>query len=655
MTQDQEHIKIQNRQKRKIYIVVLVISVIIIIATGCALRIKRNKDMTQNKEYKKALIIGIDGMDPKMVKTMMAEGKLPNFKRLAKIGVQTELQTVFPPQSPVAWTTIATGVNAGKHNIFDFIRRNPKNYMPVLGLFDSKNVFNSTRYSSFITTEPFWKKLGKENIHSTIIRWPMTFPVESFNGESLAGLGVPDVKGFLSGYTIYTSTNVELDKDSNKVEKINLEQGSADTVVYGPRTMQGSEIKDITAPIRLERINDKNLRIINGDQTQEIKIGEWTDWMKTSFVVNFFTKKSGIWRAYLESIEPFKMFITTMQIDPEDPVTEISYPHNYSSDLAQEIGSYYTLGMPEETDGLMDGVLSEDGFIKHIQQIEGERNKMFWREFDKFQQRDSGIFSFVFDASDRLQHTHWREKILVDNPPEKIQYAEVVENYYINKDKFIGEILNKITNDVALMIVSDHGFTSFERGLNVNTWLKDNGYMTLTQDITDENDGSLFEYVDWSKSQAYSIGFNAIYINKKGREGQGIVDNKEELIDEIINKLENIIDKKTGKKVIYKAYRAIDIWHGDELINAPDIVLGYYPGYRTDWKTAIGGFTVEQITDNKKKWTGDHMVDKKFVPGTLLTNFKINKEIVEQVDIVPTIYKILDIKLPNDLEGQSIL
>lgn len=618
--------------------------------------IQKNNYMKQNSEYKKVLVIGIDGMDPRIVQSLMDDDKMPNFKQLSEDGTGVELQTVFPPQSPVAWTTIATGVNAGKHNIFDFIRRNPETYLPMLGLFESESSLHSgTRYSSLVTLDPFWKKLGTDDIFSTVVKWPMTFPSENFNGRSLSGLGTPDVKGFLSGYTLYTESDFDSEKDSNKVEKVKFDNGKIDTIVYGPKSKQGEEIKDITAPIQIEKKDSNTIKIVNGDVEAQIAVGEWTQWMKSSFSVNFFTKKSGIWRAYLESVEPFQMFVTTMQIDPEHPITEISYPHNYSSDLAKDIGLYYTLGMPEETDGLMDGALSEDGFMKHLAQIEGERDQMFWKEFDEFQSKDSGVLAFVYDSSDRLQHTHWIDTILAEGSTEKIEYDDAIAQYYIDKDHLLGEVLRKIDNNTAVIVLSDHGFTSFERGLNVNTWLKDNNFMTLTQDVTDEDDGSLFEYVDWHDTKAYAVGFNAIYINQKGREGSGIVENKDEVMDAIIQKLENIVDEKTGKKVIYKAYKASEIWHGDAFINAPDIVLGYYPGYRTDWKTAIGGFTVETITDNEKKWTGDHMVDKKFVPGVFYSNFPIQKQIIEQVDIVPTIYNILNIDPSDEFDGQSLL
>ena len=615
-----------------------------------------NKNMSQNGEYNKVLILGIDGMDPKITQALIDQGKLPHFQKLKESGYYSELQTVFPPQSPVAWTTIATGMNAGKHNIFDFIRRDPKTYTPVLGLFDSANSLGSgTRYTSLITADSFWKRLGDEHdIESNIVRWPVTFPAEKMNGKLLSGLGVPDVKGFLGGYTFYTDGDFESGKDSSKVEKVDISSGSVDTIVFGPRTMSGGDIIDVTAPVRIEKVDGNVIKIFNGGQEQEIAVGEWTEWFQTSFSVNFFTKASGMWRAYLQSMEPFELFVTTMQVDPSNPSVPISYPERYASDLANEVGLFYTLGLTEETDGLIDGALSDEGFLGHVDQIESERDDIFWNEFEKFQERDRGVFAFVYDSSDRLQHTHWDDKKLT-NVSEETIFAESVEEYYMHKDDFLGELLDNIDNDTAVLILSDHGFTSFERGFNVNTWLYKNGYMSLDADVTEEDDGSLFSHVEWDKTRAYSIGFNAIYVNKKGREGQGIVENEDEILDEIIAKLEGYVDEETGKKVVYKAYKAKDIWHGEAMDDAPDIVLGYYPGYRTDWKTAIGGFTIDVVTNNEKVWNGDHMVDPHFVPGVLFTNFSLKNsdEKIEQVDIVPTIYQILNIIPPDDLDGKG--
>jgi predicted AlkP superfamily phosphohydrolase/phosphomutase len=634
--------------------------ILVFILTGGVLFLYRLNGYSKNKQlvkkgmkkYNKVLIVGIDGMDPKMLNAFLQEGKLPNFQKLI---TRKNLETVNPPQSPVAWVTIATGVNPGKHNIFDFIRRNPDTYMPMLGLFNSKTAFSNTRYSSLVDSQTFWELLSENGINSTIIRWPMTFPANELKGELLSGLGVPDLKGFLSGYTLYTEKYIPTEKDSNKVEIVKFNQDNiAHTKIYGPRFKQGSEIKDITADLSIERIDDKKVKLSNDGKEIMVQLGQWSDWITTEFAVNFFTKKSGNWKVYLESIKPLKLFMTTMQINPLKPITPISFPTKYSEDLAGRIGRYYTLGIAEETDGLLDGALSDDGFIQQVFQLEEEREKMFWSEFDKFKQKNKVILAVVFDSSDRLQHTHWQETNLEKGDP-KITYDKTLERYYANKDKFLGKVLNEIDDQTAVIILSDHGFTSFERGLNLNTWLKNNHYLTLTKEVTDADDGSLFKNVDWKKTKAYAVGFNAIYLNKKGREKEGIVENDEKVIAEIVNKLESLIDEKTGKKVIYKAYRGKDIWQGKDLKNAPDVVIGYYPGYRTDWKTAIGGFTVKEITDNQKRWKGDHMVDKKFVPGVLLANFPVKEGVTQQVDIAPTVYNLLNVEVPKNIfDGKSI-
>jgi predicted AlkP superfamily phosphohydrolase/phosphomutase len=343
------------------------------------------------------------------------------------------------------------------------------------------------------------------------------------------------------------------------------------------------------------------------------------------------------------------MYITTIQIDPENPVTAISFPHKYSGDLAKDIGLYYTLGMPEETDPFIDGKISEKMFLEQVNQIEEERDKMFWKEFENFEKIDRGIYAFVYDSSDRLQHVFWEQKILEEDP---IKINKVVEEYWIKKDKFIGEVLKKLDKNTLLLIVSDHGFTSFERAVSLNTWLVNNGFMVLTKEIGNE-EGALFKYVDWDKTKAYALGFNSIYVNLKGREPKGIVEDKEKVIQEIISKLEGL--KDGGKKVVNKAYKTSELHSGEYVNNGPDIIVGYNPGYRTSWQTAVGGFTKEVLADNEKIWDGDHLVDPKFVPGILFSNAKFNVESASQMDVAPTILDAIGIEVPEAIDGKSLL
>lgn len=594
---------------------------------------------------KKALIIGIDGADPRALERLMNEGKLPNFAKLRDAGTFKQLQTSMPPHSPVAWTTIATGSNPGKHNIFDFINRDPATYLPSLAMSKATTThLGATAYESIVTADPFWRTSSRQKIPTSVLRWPVTFPPEKIEGHLLSGLGVPDVRGLLSGYTYYTSEEVENSKGPEKNIKVTLNGDAIQTEIYGPRKRQGDKLTDIKAPLQITIKGEKAMLALQG-KTYEVPEGGWSQWMQIKFKIGFMNNAYGIAKAYLISTQPFKMYLTAVQIDPENPLHHISHPNEYSAELARQIGLYYTLGIAEDTGALNDKKIDDKAFLEQIWQLEEEREKMFWAEFERFKKK-GGVFAFVFDSSDRLQHMFWEENAF--NKTLKIHPE--IEKYYVKKDAFLGKVLEQI-GDAPLIIVSDHGFSSFQRAVSINRWLVDNGFMTLKQEP--EDDGGLFKYVDWSKTKAYALGFNSIYLNVKDREKYGIVEDKEEIENELIEKLANLTDE--GRKVIYKLYTSRDLYSGNQTPEGPDIIIGYNPGYRTSWQTAIGGLTKETIFDNDKHWKADHLIDSSFVPGILFTNFKITKEKPEQKDIAPTVLKLIDAPVPQNMDGESLI
>lgn len=602
--------------------------------------------------FNKVLLIGIDGMDPKVARELMSSDKLPNFKRLSESGSFAELETSYPPNSPVAWTSIATGVNPGEHNIFDFIRRNPENYLPDLSLSKSVSGIAGTDYESYVTAVPFWRITSEASVPTTVIRWPVTFPPERIEGNMLSGLGVPDIKGLLSGYTYYTSDRtLETEKASNKV--IYVDGVDFETEVYGPRTIKSGKRVDVTKKIRVTLGDDSATLYVDGGE-YSIKEGAWSEWIRIKFNVGLFKDVYGTFKARLISVDPFRMYVTTMQIDPVNPVVDISSPSKYSSELAGSIGLYYTLGMPEETDGLNDGTLSDEAFLDHVDEIEAERDRMFWEEFNKFKEQDSGVLALVYDSSDRVQHMYWGEKVLEDDDGV-FNVTPEIENYFVRKDEFIGKVLDELDNDTLLLIFSDHGFTSFERSVNLNDWLVENGFMTLKHEIPEGEDGALFKYVDWSKTKAYSLGFNSVYVNLKNREGKGVIEDKEAVVSELIEKLESLRDPTNDMQVVNRAYRREEIYSGSMIEDAPDIVVGFNPGYRMGWQTAIGGFTGEVLGDNSKHWRGDHLFDPQFVPGVIFSNSRLNTQNPSQTDIAPTIVEVLGIKTSIAFDGQTII
>jgi len=628
---------------------------VLVVAAAAAYLALGGGEMAGKGRYRRVLVVGIDGMDPKITSKLMDEGRLPNFKMLGKTGTFMRLNTSIPPNSPVAWTSIATGSNPGKHSIFDFIIRDPRTYTPKLSLSNTKGGTSGTYYESFVTADSFWKITSDAGVPTDIVRWPVTFPPEDIKGGMLSGLGVPDIKGFLSGYTYYTSEKgVTSEKASNRIVEVSRDRGKISTLVWGPKTVRAGEIVDVTAPMEVKVSSDgKSTTLAVDGKDYPVSSGGWSGWVRAKFGVNMFKSVYGTFKAYLAGTDPFRMYVTAIQIDPENPVVGISKPDGYSGELARDVGLYYTLWIPEETDGYIDGRLDKAAFLAQVGEIESERDAMFWREFNLFMKRDSGIFAFVYDSSDRVQHMTWNQTLLTTDGD--VVLDDAIIRYYEGKDRFIGEVLSRIDDKTLLLIISDHGFTTFERGVSMNRWLVDNGYMTLREEPPEGDDGGLFKYVDWKKTKAYSLGFNSIYVNAKGREGSGIVTDRKAVAREIARKLEAYTDPKSGRTVVYKAHLREDVYAGGHLYEAPDIIVGFYPGYRMAWQTAIGGLTPTVLVENTKKWRGDHLMDPSFVPGVLFSNVKIDRESASQMDVAPTVLDAVGVKVPESMDGRSLL
>ncbi|MFH0859749.1 MAG: alkaline phosphatase family protein [Candidatus Altiarchaeota archaeon] len=610
--------------------------------------------MTVKPKYTKVLVLGIDGMDPRVVRELMAEGKLSNFKRLSEDGSFMNLSTSYPPHSPVAWTSIATGANPGRHNIFDFIRIDRERNLPVLSLSEPTAGLTGTSYRSYVRSDPFWRLISDAGLPTTVIRWPMIFPPEEVNGVLLSGLGVPDVRGLLSGYTVYITDGNYRSGDMSKVVKLVENDGLLEADLIGPKVRKSGEIVDVRTRIRFKLADDRSsAEIIVQDRAYPVKVGGWSDWVRVEFNAGLLKKVSGIFKAYLKRADPFELYVTSLQVDPENPVVAISYPKDYSKALAEEIGLYYTLGMPEETSALVDGVIDEKIFLEQVAQVEEERDAMFWQGFEDFKRSDNGVYAFVYDSSDRIQHIFWDEKALGGDG--KLGVNPAVADYYVKKDKLIGEILNVVGEDTLLLIVSDHGFTSFEKAVSINTWLVENGFMTLSGEAKEGDDSALFKYVDWNRTKAYSLGFNSLYINAKGREKYGIVEDRQAVVGELISKLDTLTDPDTGAKVVNRAYRREEIYSGDYVEEAPDIIIGFNPGYRMAWENAVGGLSDNVIYANTKTWKGDHLVDPNFVPGVLFTNARLVGDSASQLDVTPTILDALGVRIPEGTDGRSLL
>ncbi len=596
------------------------------------------------KRDTKVILLGMDGLDPKVLERLAAAGDLPHFKSLMEAGSYRKLATVVPSESPVAWSTLATGANPGKHGIFGFIHRDPKTYMPALALYgSSKFSIQSSRGGT-----PFWQVSSSNKIPTNVIRFPITFPPEKVYGRMLSGMGVPDLQGSLGLYSFFTTDRQyyqDLKDHDSKGTLFLLETAGGkvyQTQILGPRVAGpfSSEPRDISIPLQIET-HPRQVMLKIGDSNYSIREGQWSEWIPLKFPMSFMKTTSGIGRFYLVSAEPLKLYLSAIQIDPKDPEFAISYPEEFSSELAEKIGYFHTLGMPEDTNAFVEGVLSQDVFLEQVETIMKEREKMLVLELQTFKE---GLLVFVFDEPDRMQHVFWKEG-----------REKPIDDCYKRLDKILGSVIRQLDEKTILVLVSDHGFTSFKTNVHLNTWLKEKGYLALLPGR--EESENFFSEVDWSKTKAYSLGLNGLYLNLKGREKMGIVEPGD------AQKLKQKIEKDflefrdaNGKNVVRRVFWSDKIYAGPFRDSGPDMLLGMNEGFRISQQTALGGVPRALLEANVKKWSGDHVAtDPDLVPGVFLSNRKFKEGPVSLMDVAPTLLEIFGCSVPESMDGKPLL
>jgi predicted AlkP superfamily phosphohydrolase/phosphomutase len=663
----------------------------------------------------KVVIMGFDGMDPTLAQRFMDQGKLPNLKRLAESGTFSKLETTQPSESPVAWASFATGANPGKHNIYDFLTRNLETYMPqadmgvkkeppefLWGLFPTKlPKVTSTRGGT-----SFWVHAGRDGIKSVVLTVPMTFPPEPIaQGQMLSGLPLPDLRATLGTYSLW-STDPAIEEGSGEfggnAKRLSFENGVAHTSLKGPtnpilaqeerelrqksKTADLSEKerarldelgkgKDISPPmdVRWTRGSAEADVEIQGTKLH-LKIGEWTDWVPLAFKINIFKSVHGITQFYLiRADEELKIYASPVNMDPRNPPLPISKPDGFSAELTEELGLYRTLGWAEASDkALQDQRVDEALFLSDCERAFADRERIILKNLDR---KDWDLFVAAIETTDRVSHMMWR---LTDtrhpmyDADLAAKYGNAIEKIYERADGLVGKIQAKLPPDATFIVMSDHGFHSFRRSVNINTWLVQNCYLVFEgqgclsptaegqKKTLDDlfGHGKFWEGVDWSKTRAYAVGLGQIYFNLRGRESQGIVSAGAEytaLQNEIASKLVQVKDPDDGMPVMRAVYKRDDVYKGDYLENAPDLQPGFNDGYRVGWQDTLGVIRRSVVENNNRKWSGDHCATAAEISGGVLF---INRKVPPKphiMDLAPTVLKLLEVPLPDDLDGKPLL
>lgn len=611
--------------------------------------------MHRYNSRKKVVILGIDAMDTRITEALMESGRLPNFSRLKASGTYAHLATTVPSESVVAWSSFSTGMDPGGHGIFDFIMRD-ENYLPYLSLSEISNAPGKIKIETRRKGLNFWQVLSSRDVPSYIYFCPNTFPPDKVRGRIISGMGVPDITGTMGRFSFYTTRplNKEDSTSRGKIISVVPENGVVHAELYGPKRAVSGAVTEEKIPFEIVlHPRDESAEVLLQGKRVILKKGVFSQWQGVSFKMGAFYKTRGIVKFYLKSVLPeFELYVTPVNFDPRNPVFPISYPRNYARILAQKVGPYYTQGMPYDTWALTEGRLDERAFLELADKIVEENEKILQIGLKEFK---GGVFFFYFETLDIIQHMFWRyldnSHPAYENDP---RYQDTVFKYYEKMDGVLGEILKKIDGDTLLIVLSDHGFKSYRKSVHLNRWLLENNYLALKSGATEG--GELFEDIDWAKTKAYALGFGGIYVNTRGREIYGIVDEAEAgaLKREIASGLEQFKDPQTAESVVKTVYFREKSFLGPNAARAPDLFVGFNEGYRASWQTALGAVPAVLLEENKKKWSGDHLMDPSLVPGVIFLNRRLRLHEPSITDIAPTVLGVFEIDAPADMGGKDL-
>jgi len=645
---------------------------LLLVVSG-GLLILRHRTTNRWRGEQKLIILGIDGMDPQLLKQFIQEGRMPNFSKLMQQGSFRPLTTSIPPQSPVAWSNLITGMNAGGHGIFDFIHRDPK----TMELYFSASRVEGPKHAMHLGNwviplgggnaeqlrkgTAFWEILDRHSVPNSIFRIPSNFPPVSAKGQTLSGMGTPDLRGTYGTFSFYTDdpTAASGAVEGGEVIPVQVENSQLTANLIGPNNpfRKGSPPALEPFSVSLDPL-EAVARISVQDHEFVLREGEWSAWIPVEFrLIPFFSSVKGMCRFYLKQAHPrFQLYVSPINIDPADPALPISTPKSYSRELSEEVGEYHTQGIAEDTKALSDRVLDDKEYLDQARTVLAEHRRIFDAEFPKFRR---GVFFFYFSSLDLNSHMFWR---LMDpkhpgyDAVLAAQNGSAIADFYQQIDQVLGQVLPKLDAHTTLLVLSDHGFAPYYRSFNLNTWLLNNGYIKLKSNAAPDP-SEPFAGVDWSQTRAYGLGLNGLYVNLEGRDRNGIVESgaqADALIRELKEKLLNVKDPKSGLAVITRIDRATEAYQGLYLGSGPDLVVGYNRGYRAGWKTILGAFPPEILEDNTNAWSGDHCMDYTLVPGVLLSNRQISAEAPALTDIAPTILSEFGIAKPQAMMGESV-
>ncbi len=556
------------------------------------------------------IILGLDAFDPSFCEKLFQEGKLPNLARFLSIDGYRRFEVSNPPQSEVSWTSIATGLNPGGHGIFDFVHRDPMSYTPYVSLLPTKKGFGGIQYVPPFSAQTLFDQAAKRGFPATSLFWPATFPARPDSlVKSIPGLGTPDILGRLGVGTFFT-TEKDLEQGDRKTPIETLHQIGKDSfqgMLKGPKKAKRGQEESARLAFQVNKIDKQSAELQIDDYQFNLEKGNWSQIFDLKFKMGTFVKVHALTQVILTSLEPeVNLYFLPLQINPLHSPWHYAVPPKFIKNQWMSNGPFLTIGWPQDTTGLEDGCINDEQFLSLCDSIFTSRERLFMQQLSGFKE---GVLGCVFDSLDRVQHMFWRDR------------PDIIEDWYIKLDDLVGRVVDALQarglDKTRLLVVSDHGFSNFDQKVHLNRWLIDKSFLNATGS---KQAGKLKD-VDWQTTKAYALGLNSIHINQQGREGQGIVNERD--TDQLANQLRDELlswRDANGNQVVNRVMTNSEAFSGPLAEYGPDLIVGYAPGFRASQKTGLGEWEKSALEVNQDHWGADHCIDPAAVPGVIFSN-----------------------------------
>jgi predicted AlkP superfamily phosphohydrolase/phosphomutase len=475
----------------------------------------------------------------------------------------------------------------------------------------------------------FWQTLGDHGIPAMIVHMPVNYPpVES--GEGLAGMGTPDLQGTEGTFSYYTDDPGDPPRavSGGIISRAQVTDGRAVLRLEGPPNSLRRDHRVSSAELIVDVDPTQPLaRIAIGDSIAIVREGEWSGWLAADFpLLPHLVSVRGMVRVFAKQLHPrFEVYVSPVNVDPASADLPISTPRSLSREISRRTGRYYTLGIPEDTSAMRQGVFDLPQFLSQSRLVLNDEKKLLNDSLDRFRE---GLLFFYFSSVDQNSHMLWGQ-----------HDAELLEVYRA-VDASIGEVLLRKAS-AEVMVMSDHGFASFNRAVDINSWLLHEGLLALKESKPKPPDE-----IDWTRTRVYALGLNGLYINLAGRERQGLVQPGQEaraLIERVRAGLLALRDPVNGRIPI-ETVTATNVT-GPNARVAPDLIVGYSAGYRASWETGVGGLAKAIFEDNTDPWIADHCINAADVPGVLFTTSKMQPASASGVESISPNIKDLPVSL----------